>query len=93
MGTVYLARQKRPMEREIALKVVKPGLDSKQVLARFNYERQALARMDHPGVTDRDICSGHSHEICRPGCMHWMRWNAGSAGVVAGQVGIGYFCV
>jgi serine/threonine protein kinase/tetratricopeptide (TPR) repeat protein len=50
MGTVYLAEQVHPVQRRVALKVVKPGLDSKEVLARFEAERQALALMDHPNI-------------------------------------------
>ena len=50
MGTVYLAEQCEPIRRRVALKVVKLGMDSAQVLARFNNERQALAMMDHPNI-------------------------------------------
>ena len=50
MGTVYLAEQTEPIRRRVALKVVKLGMDTKQVLARFNHERQALARMEHSGI-------------------------------------------
>jgi eukaryotic-like serine/threonine-protein kinase len=50
MGTVYLAEQLAPIRRRVALKVVKLGMDSVQVLARFNNERQALAIMDHPNI-------------------------------------------
>ena len=50
MGTVYLAEQLQPICRSVALKVVKLGMDTSQVLARFNNERQALARMDHPNI-------------------------------------------
>jgi serine/threonine protein kinase/WD40 repeat protein len=50
MGIVYLAKQTEPVQREVALKVIKPGMDSKQVLARFEAERQALALMEHPHV-------------------------------------------
>ena len=50
MGTVYLAEQLEPIRRRVALKVVKLGMDSVQVLARFNNERQALAMMDHPNI-------------------------------------------
>ena len=50
MGVVYLAEQVTPVKRRIALKVIKPGMDSKAVLARFEAERQALALMDHPGI-------------------------------------------
>ena len=50
MGIIYLARQKQPIQRQVALKVVKAGMDSKQVIARFEAERQALALLDHPNV-------------------------------------------
>jgi serine/threonine protein kinase len=50
MGTVYLAEQREPIRRRVALKVVKFGMDTSQVLARFNNERQALAMMDHPNI-------------------------------------------
>jgi tetratricopeptide (TPR) repeat protein len=50
MGTVYLAQQNEPVRRLVAVKLVKPGMDSKQVLARFEAERQALALMDHPNI-------------------------------------------
>src|SRR5579863_3145167 len=50
MGKVYLAEQLEPIRRRVALKVVKLGMDTAQVLARFNNERQALAMMDHPNI-------------------------------------------
>ena len=50
MGTVYLAEQREPIRRSVALKVVKLGMDTGQVLARFANERQALAMMDHPNI-------------------------------------------
>jgi serine/threonine protein kinase/lipopolysaccharide biosynthesis regulator YciM len=50
MGVVYLAEQREPVNRRVALKVVKPGMDTRQVLARFEAERQALALMDHPNI-------------------------------------------
>jgi len=50
MGRVYLVRQERPVRRIAALKLIKPGTDSRQVLHRFEGERQALALMDHPNV-------------------------------------------
>jgi tetratricopeptide (TPR) repeat protein len=50
MGTVYMAQQTRPVRRLMALKVVKAGMDSRTVLARFEAERQALALMDHPNI-------------------------------------------
>jgi serine/threonine protein kinase len=50
MGTVYLAEQLRPVRRQVALKLIKRGMDSRNVLARFESERQALALMDHPHI-------------------------------------------
>ncbi len=50
MGIVYLAEQKHPIGRQVALKVIKPGMDSKRVIARFEAERQALALLDHPNI-------------------------------------------
>jgi serine/threonine protein kinase len=50
MGTVYMAEQTQPVRRKVALKVIKPGMDTKQVIARFEAERQALAMMDHPNI-------------------------------------------
>ena len=50
MGIVLLAEQETPVRRKVALKVIKPGMDSKQVIARFEAERQALAIMDHPNI-------------------------------------------
>src|SRR5687768_16932879 len=50
MGVVYMADQLRPVRRRVALKIIKPGMDSRQVIARFEAERQALAMMDHPSI-------------------------------------------
>ena len=50
MGLVYLAEQKEPVKRRVALKIIKPGMDSKQVVARFEAERQVLALLDHPNI-------------------------------------------
>jgi eukaryotic-like serine/threonine-protein kinase len=50
MGSVYLADQTQPVRRQVALKLIKPGMDSRTVLARFESERQALALMDHPHI-------------------------------------------
>jgi len=50
MGAVYLAEQTQPFRRRVAVKVIKPGMDSDQVIARFETERQALALMNHPNV-------------------------------------------
>ncbi|UCE47432.1 MAG: serine/threonine protein kinase, partial [Phycisphaerales bacterium] len=49
-GIVYLAEQESPVKRRVALKVIKPGMDTKQVIARFEAERQALAVLDHPNI-------------------------------------------
>ncbi|MEM8932143.1 MAG: tetratricopeptide repeat-containing serine/threonine-protein kinase [Acidobacteriota bacterium] len=50
MGTVYAATQRRPIRRRVALKVIKIGMDTREVVARFESERQALALMDHPNI-------------------------------------------
>src|SRR5688572_12774986 len=49
-GVVYVAEQTEPVRRRVALKVIKLGMDTKQVVARFEAERQALAMMDHPNI-------------------------------------------
>src|SRR5690349_8398856 len=49
-GVVYVADQEEPVRRRVALKVIKLGMDTKQVVARFEAERQALAMMDHPNI-------------------------------------------
>ncbi len=50
MGVVYMAEQQAPVRRRVALKIIKPGMDTRQVIARFEAERQALAMMDHPNI-------------------------------------------
>ena len=50
VGVVFLAEQEEPVRRKVALKVIKPGMDSREVIARFESERQALALMDHPNI-------------------------------------------
>jgi len=50
MGVVYLAEQNEPVHRQVALKLIKAGMDTEQVVARFEMERQALAMMEHPGI-------------------------------------------
>jgi predicted nucleic acid-binding protein len=50
MGVVYMAEQAHPVRRKVALKIIKPGMDSRQVIARFEAERQALTMMDHPNI-------------------------------------------
>jgi serine/threonine protein kinase len=49
-GVVYVAEQQEPVRRQVALKIIKLGMDTRQVVARFEAERQALALMDHPNV-------------------------------------------
>ncbi len=49
-GVVYMAEQQQPVRRKVAFKIIKPGMDTKQVIARFEAERQALALMDHPNI-------------------------------------------
>src|SRR5262249_45673944 len=50
MGLIFVAEQQQPVRRKVALKVIKPGMDTKEVIARFEAERQALALMDHPHI-------------------------------------------
>ncbi len=50
MGTVFLAEQVQPVRRTVALKIIKPGMDSAEILSRFQSERQALEMMDHPNI-------------------------------------------
>jgi serine/threonine protein kinase len=67
MGTVWMAEQRSPVRRDVAIKLIRPGMDSHQVLARFEIERQTLAVLDHPniarvldgGVTER----GHPYFV------------------------------
>ena len=64
MGTVWMAEQREPMRRMVALKLVKPGMASKAVLTRFGAERQALALMDHPNIAK--VLDGGTTEDGRP---------------------------
>ena len=50
MGVVFMAEQTEPLQRTVALKIIKPGMDTRQVIARFEAERQAVAMMDHPNI-------------------------------------------
>ena len=50
MGVVWAAEQKQPLRRKVALKLIKPGMDSSQGIARFEAEREALSLMDHPNI-------------------------------------------
>jgi eukaryotic-like serine/threonine-protein kinase len=64
MGVVYMAEQQEPVRRKVALKIVKPGMDTKEVVARFEAERQALAMMDHPNIAK--VHDGGATESGRP---------------------------
>jgi serine/threonine protein kinase len=64
MGLVFMAEQTRPVRRRVALKVLKPGMDTRQVVARFEAERQALALMDHPHIAR--VFDGGATEAGRP---------------------------
>src|SRR5438067_1757790 len=63
-GVVFVAEQTHPVRRKVALKVLKPGMDSRQVVARFEAERQALAIMDHPNIAR--VFDGGATESGRP---------------------------
>src|SRR5262245_46516275 len=64
MGTVWMAQQTEPVKRLVAVKVIKPGMDSRQVIARFEAERQALALMDHPNIAR--VLDGGTNDTGRP---------------------------
>ncbi len=64
MGVVYMAEQREPVRRRVALKIVKPGMDTRAVVARFEAERQALAMMDHPNIAH--VLDGGATESGRP---------------------------
>jgi WD40 repeat protein/serine/threonine protein kinase len=63
-GVVFLAEQQQPVRRKVAFKILKPGMDSRQVVARFEAERQALALMDHPNIAH--VLDGGAAESGRP---------------------------
>ena len=63
-GSVYMAEQTEPIQRKVALKIIKLGMDTRQVVARFEAERQALALMDHPGIAR--VLDGGATETGRP---------------------------
>ncbi|MGH7970160.1 MAG: protein kinase domain-containing protein, partial [Limisphaerales bacterium] len=64
MGIVYMAEQREPVIRKVALKIIKLGMDTRQVVARFEAERQALALMDHPNIAK--VLDGGATESGRP---------------------------
>jgi serine/threonine protein kinase len=65
MGTVYHGRQTEPVVRDVAVKVLRPGMDGRRVLARFEWERKALARLDHPNIA-RVLDAGTDEATQRP---------------------------
>ncbi len=86
MGVVYMAEQEEPVRRRVALKIIKLGMDTKQVVARFEAERQALALMDHPNIAK--VLDGGSTEdaasLGTPASLPAASGNAGLAGRDAG---------
>jgi serine/threonine protein kinase/WD40 repeat protein len=64
MGEVWMAEQRQPMQRRVALKIIKAGMDTRSVVARFEAERQALALMDHPNIAK--VLDGGTTDGCRP---------------------------
>ena len=66
MGVVFMAEQTEPIQRTVALKIIKPGMDTRQVIARFEAERQALAVMDHPNIA-KVLDAGTTE--CRPALL------------------------
>jgi hypothetical protein len=77
-GVVYMAEQEEPVRRRVALKVIKLGMDTKSVIARFEAERQALALMDHPNIAKvldagaTDTSHWHSRAISPPPTAKWI---------------------
>src|SRR5947207_4984885 len=92
-GVVYLAEQTQPVRRKVALKVLKPGMDTRQVAARFEAERQALAIMDHPNIAK--VFDGGATASGRPYfVMSWSRAcrSPSSATRTTGRRGSGWSC-
>ena len=77
MGVVYVAEQNEPVRRKVALKIIKPGMATKEVVARFESERQALAMMEHPHIArmlDAGTTRGWAAVLCngtRVRCFHY----------------------
>ncbi|MCA8960193.1 MAG: SUMF1/EgtB/PvdO family nonheme iron enzyme [Planctomycetes bacterium] len=72
MGVVFAALQERPIRRRVAVKIIKPGLDTRQVLARFETERRVLARLEHPGIA-RILDAGATPSGRPYFVMEWVR--------------------
>ncbi|MFN0128155.1 MAG: protein kinase [Verrucomicrobiales bacterium] len=79
-GEVWMAEQREPVKRRVALKIIKPGMDSRQIVARFEAERQALAMMDHANIAkvlDAGIYRFSEHDqfgVCFIERYRWCRW-------------------
>jgi hypothetical protein len=74
MGVVYMAEHATPVRRKVALEIIKPGMDTRQVVARFEAERQALALMDHPNIAkvlDAGLTPGVP-AVFRDGARQWL---------------------
>jgi hypothetical protein len=72
MGLVFVAEQRHPVRRKVALKVIKPGMDTRAVVARFEAERQALALMDHPNIA-KVLDGGKRPAAGRTSSWNWSR--------------------
>ncbi len=76
-GEVWMAEQREPVKRLVALKIIKPGMDSRQIVARFEAERQALAMMDHPNIA-RIFDAGTTDPHPQPLSLHPLKGEGGS---------------
>ena len=85
MGVVYHGSQKEPVRRKVALKIIKPGMDTREVVARFEAERQALAMMDHPNIAK--VFDGGATDAGRPYfVMELVRGRRSPSTVIAQQL-------
>src|SRR6266568_1208486 len=82
-GVVYMAEQKQPVKRRVALKIIKIGMDTREVVARFEAERQALAIMDHPNIA-KIFDAGATESTLTPALSHPTGGGAPKAEVGAG---------
>jgi serine/threonine protein kinase/tetratricopeptide (TPR) repeat protein len=89
-GVVFLAEQERPVRRKVALKIIKPGMDTRQVIARFEAERQALALMDHPNIA-KVLDAGMVGSVCRTEPESGSESTAAGPARQAGPTGRPYF--
>jgi len=85
MGVVYLAEQEQPVWRQVALKIIKLGMDTRSVIARFEAERQALALMDHPNIAK--VFDAGATESPHPVSDHLPAATAAQAGPLPSGVG------